>query len=63
MLILCLYLVSLPMATWLAFDEQMGVKGLWLGFSLGNIPVIFMYVIIIFAIDWNLVIEEASIQR
>lgn len=62
-LILCLYLVSLPMATWLAFDEQMGVKGLWLGFSLGNIPVIFMYVIIIFAIDWNLVIEEASIQR
>jgi MATE family multidrug resistance protein len=31
--LICYYIVGLPIALYLAFIHQMGVKGLWLGFS------------------------------
>ena len=45
------------MAIWLTFDMGAGVQGLWTGFSLGYIPAIVLYVLLIFQIDWQAVIE------
>ena len=51
-LVLCLYIVSLPMAYWFAFGLNKGVQGLWWGFSIGYIPSLILYLIEISRIDW-----------
>ena len=51
-LVLCLYIVSLPMAYWFAFGLNKGVQGLWWGFSIGYIPSFILYLIEISRIDW-----------
>lgn len=52
-LVMSLYLMSLPMAAYLAYDHELGVIGLWMGFSLGQLPVILAYLLIIYQIDWH----------
>ena len=61
--VLCMYLVSLPMARILALDMQVGITGLWAGFACGLLPVICLYIFFIFQIDTALVVEEARMRR
>ena len=68
-LLLSLYLVSLPMAFWLAVDSQVGVTGLWTGFALGQVVTIFLYGFLILHVDWHEVFrlnrerKRESLQR
>ena len=51
-------MVSLPFSAILTFDFKMGVHGLWLGFSLGYFPIIILYMIVIFELDWKEIIKH-----
>ena len=65
-LVMSLYIVSLPMAAYLAYDRELGVIGLWTGFSLGLLPVNLAYLLIIYQIDWHSVsalLLEQRVQR
>ena len=52
-LLLALYLVSLPMAYWLAVDMQAGVNGLWVGFALGMAVTCLLYAFLYVHVDWQ----------
>ena len=54
---LCLYLISLPMAFFLAVSIEVGVKGLWTGFALGQIIIIVLYVFLLHNTDWQAVFK------
>ena len=52
-LLLSLYIVSLPMAYYLAIDLEVGIHGLWTGFALGQIAIIFFYAFLMMHMDWE----------
>ena len=54
----CLYFVSLPTAYLLAIYFEIGVTGLWTGFSMGQITMIILYMLIVLKVDWQEVIER-----
>ena len=56
-LLLCLYLISLPMAFCLAVIMEVGVTGLWTGFALGQIMIIILYALMLYHTDWQAVFK------
>ena len=48
----------MPLALWLAFSKQMGVYGLWLGFSIACIILDLGFLVIIEYPDWNRIATE-----
>lgn len=51
-LILCFYLISLPMAWWVAMEMGVGVTGLWPGLASGMIIIAILYAFFIWHSDW-----------
>ena len=51
------------MARIMAIDMQVGITGLWAGFSSGFLLVICLYIFFILQIDTKMVVEEAMIRR
>ena len=56
--LVCYYLIGLPLALWLAFGKEMGVKGLWLGFSIACIILDAGFVVIIECPNWSKIAEK-----
>jgi len=56
--LVCYYLIGLPLALWLAFGKEMGVKGLWLGFSIACIILDTGFVMIIECPNWTKIAEK-----
>lgn len=53
--LICYYLIGLPMALYFAFYVKMGVKGLWLGFTIACIILDIGFWMIINCPDWYLI--------
>lgn len=51
--LICYYLIGLPLALWLAFSKDMGVYGLWLGFSIACIILDTGFMMIIECPNWS----------
>jgi len=56
--LICYYLIGLPLALWLAFTKEMGVSGLWLGFSIATIVLDAGFVCIIECPSWHRIASE-----
>ena len=56
--LICYYIIGMPLALWLAFSKQMGVYGLWLGFSIACIILDLGFLVIIEYPDWNRIATE-----
>ena len=56
--LICYYIIGMPLALWLAFSKQMGVYGLWLGFSIATIILDLGFLVIIEYPDWNRIASE-----
>jgi MATE family multidrug resistance protein len=51
--LICYYFIGLPLALWLAFSKDMGVYGLWLGFSIACIILDIGFMMIIECPNWH----------
>ena len=60
-LIICLYVIALPMAFYLSNYTELGVAGLWVGYSCGQIVIFFLYALIYAHVDWRMVIEKEQL--
>lgn len=56
--LVCYYLIGLPFALWLAFERQMGVQGLWLGFGIACIILDAGFACIIECPNWSRIAQE-----
>ena len=54
----CYYIIGLPLALSLAFTHEMGVYGLWLGFSVACIVLDIGLAVIIECCDWEKVAKD-----
>ena len=58
-----LYLAGLPSAYYLAVESEYGVHGLWVGYGIGEAVILFCYVLIYNAIDWQVVFAVVQEQQ
>jgi len=58
--LICYYLIGLPLALWLAFKKNMGVGGLWLGFSIACIILDIGFMCIIECPSWHRIASETQ---
>ena len=56
--LVCYYLIGIPLALHLAFSKELGVYGLWLGFSIACIILDLGFLFIIECPDWNRIAQE-----
>lgn len=56
-LLFCLYAISLPAAYTLSIGLEIGVKGLWSGFAIGQLCITISYVVVYSRTDWQAVFQ------
>ena len=56
----CFYLVSLPVASYLAFVADAGIGGLWMGYFLGIIVQVLILAWMTWDADWQEIADEAE---
>ena len=49
----CYYIIGMPLALVLAFTAEMGIVGLWLGYSIACVILDFGFALIIICPDWS----------
>ena len=58
--ILCFYVVSIPMAAYLAFSKGFGIAGLWWGYISGIAILVSIVVFIVVRTDWHYIVYESE---
>lgn len=58
-----LYLVSLPTAYLLAIYLEVGIQGLWRGFSIGQLVITVIYAVILLNTDWQAVFSMNRMRK
>lgn len=58
--LVCYYLFGMPLALAFAFKLELGVSGLWLGFTIASVILDIGFALIIKWTDWERVAEETS---
>ena len=56
--LVCYWIVGLPCALWLGFHKQLGVFGLWLGFSIACIVLDLGFLMIIECPSWTKISQK-----
>ena len=56
--LVCYYLIGLPLALHFAFDKKMGIRGLWLGYSIACIILDLGFAVIIMYPNWHKIAEK-----
>ena len=60
--LICYYMIGLPLALYLAFTKDMGVYGLWLGFSIACIILDCGFLFIIECPNWSRIASEMQVK-
>ena len=58
-LCICMWVIALPCTLLFGFYFKIGLKGLWLGYLVGNILIAISYSAIILKADWMKITEDA----
>jgi multidrug resistance protein, MATE family len=56
--LVCYYLIGLPLALHFAFDKKMGIRGLWLGYSIACVILDLGFAVIIIYPNWHKIAEK-----
>jgi len=60
--LVCYYIIGLPLALYLAFSKDMGVYGLWLGFSIACIFLDIGFIVIIECANWSKIAADMQVK-
>ena len=61
-ILICNYFIGLPLALWLAFNNEMGLSGLWLGFLIACLLIDIGLLIMIECADWQKISAKMETQ-
>ena len=51
--LVCYYFIGVPIAAFLAFKTQLGLKGTWIGIAIGSFCVNFSFGVLIMKAKWK----------
>ena len=56
--LVCYYIFGMPLALYFAFSRDVGIKGLWIGFTIASLVLDIGFWVIIYCGDWNKIVER-----